>query len=147
METKKTSGIVKRRSLVKKHPGGRPTKYSEEVVKKLEEAYKIGANQAEAVSYALISDEIYRIWLRTKPGFLERMESAKHYADIMAKKVVVRSILQDENLESAKYWLDRRAFKNPTQTNIQVNVQPLLGGESVKNVPGNYSNKENPATE
>lgn len=33
------------------------------------------------------------------------------------------------------------------QTNVQVNVQPLLGGESIKNVPSNDSDKENPATE
>ncbi len=33
------------------------------------------------------------------------------------------------------------------QTNIQIKVQPLLGGESAKNVPGNDSNKENIATE
>lgn len=137
----------KTRALVKKHPGGRPSKYSEEIAKKLEDVLKVGGTITEAISYAKISDETYRTWSQVKPGFLERMESAKHYADIMAKKVVVRSILQDENLESAKYWLDRRAFKNPTQTNIQVNVQPLLGGESAKNVPGNDSNKENIATE
>jgi len=126
---------------------GRPTKLNDDLVVKLESIFKIGGTVEEACSYALINKTTYYRWLEENKDFATKMNSAQHYADIMAKKVVVRSILQDENLESAKYWLDRRAFKNPTQTNIQVNVQPLLGGESVKNVPGNYSNKENPATE
>ncbi len=132
---------------ITKNLGGRPTKYNDEVVKKLESIFKIGGTVDEACSFAEITKPTYYEWLDRHSDFLTKMNSAQHYADIMAKKVVVRSILQDENLESAKYWLDRRAFKNPTQTNIQVNVQPLLGGESAKNVPGNDSNKENIATE
>lgn len=117
---------------VTKNLGGRPTKYSDELVIKLESIFKIGGTVEEASSYAGISKETYYRWLEENPSFMTKMEAAQHYADIVAKNVVIDSVVKDKNLDSAKWWLEKRVFKNqqqPNQTNVQVNF-----GDFVKNV-------------
>lgn len=106
---------------VTKNLGGRPTKYSDELVIKLESIFKIGGTVEEASSYAGISKETYYRWLEENPSFMTKMESAQHYADIVAKNVVVDSVIKDKNLDSAKWWLEKRVFKN--QPLVQMNQQ------------------------
>lgn len=49
------------------------------------------------------------------------------------------------SLEASKEILDRVGIgKKDNQTNIQVNVTPLLGGEAARNVPSNNSDEETP---
>jgi hypothetical protein len=109
---------------IKKHPGGRPTKLNDEVVKKLENIFKVGGTVEEACAYAGISKPTYYAWLKEDESFLTKMEAAQHYADIVAKNLVVKAITEDKDLESAKWWLDRRVFKNQPiiQANTQINV-------------------------
>jgi len=118
------------KSLIKKNRGGRPTKYNKEVVKKLESILKVGGTIEEACAYAGISKETYYTWLDVKPGFLTKMEAAKHYADIVAKNVVVRAIVEDKDLATAKWWLEKRQFRDFNFNAIQINVSPILGGMS-----------------
>lgn len=101
---------------------GRPTKMNEELTTKMESIFKIGGTIEEACSYAGISDETYRRWMNENKGFMAKMESARHYADIVAKNVVVDSMIKDKDLGTAKWWLEKRQFRNEQQTNVQVNV-------------------------
>jgi hypothetical protein len=113
-----------------KHPGGRPLAVTNEVVKKLESIFKVGGTVAEACSYAGISKPTYYEHIKRDSSFLTKMEAAQHYADIVAKNVVVDDIVKNKDISSAKWWLEKREFKNANQTNVQVNVSPILGGQT-----------------
>jgi hypothetical protein len=101
---------------------GRPTKMNDELTTKIESIFKIGGTIEEACSYAGISDETYRRWMNENEDFMAKMESAQHYADIVAKNVVVDSMIKNKDLNTAKWWLEKRQFRGEQQTNVQVNV-------------------------
>lgn len=109
-------------SLKKKNKGGRPTKMTDEVVQKLEDIFQRGGTVEEATSYARIARRSYHYWMEQDEVFAQKMESAQHYADIVAKKVVVDTIVKDKNDTNAKWWLEKREFKASNKTNIQVNI-------------------------
>lgn len=128
---------------IAKRSVGRPTKLDDNVVAKLDSIFKVGGNVEEACSYALINKTTYYRWLEENEDFATKMESAQHYADIVAKNVVVDSMIKDRDLNTAKWWLEKREFKANNQTNIQVNnFVPLLDGESVRNVPTHNSDQQ-----
>jgi len=112
--------------------GGRPTKYGDEIVTKLENIFKVGGTIEEATSYAGISKPTYYRWLEDKSGFITKMEAAQHYADVVAKNLVVESITRDKNIENAKWWLEKRQFRyedKGTTVNIQANIKSVDPGE------------------
>lgn len=108
-----------------KGAGGRPTKFDKVVVEKLVSIFKIGGSIEEACANARIDKQTYYNWLEAHPGFSTEIASAQHYSDIAAKNVVVGSILKHKNIESSKWWLEKRVFKN-TQTNVQNNIQIVV---------------------
>lgn len=127
--------------------GGRPTLYSEDVVSKLESIFKIGGTVAEAISYAGISKETYYTWGEKHPGFMTKMEQARIYADIVAKNIVVDSMIKDKDLTTAKWWLEKREFKQITQNNTQINVAPSqLLVEFLELKPNEQQNPDNADT-
>ena len=125
--------------LLTKSKVGAPTVITSEVEKKLESILKIGGTIAEATSYAGIGERTYYDRQKANMAFSQRMEKAKHYADIVAKNVVVESITKDRDLNTAKWWLEKRQFRD-SGVAIQVNVKPILGGKCVST---NISDKEN----
>lgn len=106
---------------------GRPTKLDDNVATKLESIFKIGGNMEEACSYAGISTRTYQRWIEDDSDFVVKMTAAQHYADIAAKNVVTESIVKDKNLGTAKWWLEKREFKQTNQTNVQINMSKVLG--------------------
>lgn len=114
---------------------GRPTKLGEETITKLEEIFKIGGTIGEALSYAMISHQTYYRWLKENPDLVKRMEAAQHFADIAAKNVVVKSITKDRDLGTAKWWLEKREFRekqNLTQVNVNNMKVEFIEGEYVE---------------
>lgn len=108
--------------------GGRPSIYSDEIVEKLASIFRIGGTIEQAVSYAQIDKVTYYNWLEKHPSFSTKMEQARTYADIVAKNIVVDSMIKDKDLNTAKWWLEKREFKQTTQNNTQVNIgsSPVL---------------------
>lgn len=104
---------------------GRPESITEDITVKLESIFKIGGTIAEACSYAGIADRTYYSRAERDPKFMQKMEAAKHYADIVAKNVVVDNIVKDKNIDSAKWWLEKHEFRQNNQVLQQFNV----GGE------------------
>ena len=100
---------------------GRPTAIVPELVAKLENIFKVGANVEEACSYAGINKSTYYRHIESDGDFATKMESAQHYPDIVAKNVVVDKIVKEKDLDTAKWWLEKREFKN-TGTNLAVQV-------------------------
>jgi len=101
---------------------GRPTKYDESVVGKLDSIFKVGGTVDEACSYAGINKTTYYSWIELYPDFSTKMDASQHYADIVAKNVVVDAIVKNRDLQTAKWWLEKRELKQTQQTNVQVNV-------------------------
>lgn len=104
----------------KKSNVGRPTDLVPDTVTKLESIFKIGGNDSEACSYAGISRETYYRWRKENVDFMTQMDTAKHYADVAAKNVVVSAITKDKDLGTAKWWLEKRQFQPQPLTQINV---------------------------
>ena len=110
-----------------KQPVGRPTIRTEETVKKLEDVLKLGASDLAACSYAGISRETFYSWIADDDIFSDRIENAKNFAIIAARQVVVSSIIDDKDLDSAKWYIEKHDVKQQgTQQNTQVNVFAML---------------------
>jgi hypothetical protein len=106
---------------------GRPTVRTEETVKKLEDVLKLGASDLAACSYAGISRETFYTWLKEDEIFSDKMENAKNFAIIAARQVIVTSIVEDKNLDSAKWYVEKHDTKQQgNQQNTQVNVFAML---------------------
>lgn len=126
-----------------KSKGGAPTVVTPDVETKLESILKIGGTIAEATTYAGIGERTYYDRKKADDKFSQKMERAKHYADVAAKNVVVRAITEDKDLTTAKWWLEKREFRDGQNlTQVNVNVQPILGGSSVQTNKGNEENTE-----
>lgn len=86
----------------------RPTVVTEDVIRRLEDAFKIGANDKEAYVFANISHETYYNHMESDETFRERMEAAKQFPLLAMKKVVVQEALRGDK-QSAMWWLERKA--------------------------------------
>jgi len=87
--------------------GGRPTVITDDTVRKLEEAFQDGFNVSEACLTAGISRSAYYERKAADEVFADKMELARKYVSIRAKKVVVQAV-NDGNFNAAKWWLERR---------------------------------------
>jgi hypothetical protein len=91
-----------------KNRGGRPTKMTEGLVKKLESVFQLGVKDTTACTYAGISRETYYNWIKANQEFSDRIAKAKEFARIAAGQVVVNAIIKDKDLATAKWWLEKK---------------------------------------
>lgn len=87
-------------------PAGRPTKMTPETIKKLEEAFAIGASDREACFYADISHETLYNYQQKNPQFVDRKEALKERPVLLARQSVIKGIEVDPQL--ALKYLERR---------------------------------------
>jgi hypothetical protein len=87
---------------------GRPTVITQDTVRKLEQAFKDGLSVSEACFVSGIGRTVYYSHRSTDEVFANKMELAKAYVSIKAKKTVVQAI-DTGNLNAAKWWLERKA--------------------------------------
>jgi len=87
---------------------GRPTKLTEDTVKKLESVFNLDVTVTTACAYAGISRETYYSWLKENPEFSDRMAKAQEYARIAAGNVVMNAIVRDKDVATARWWLEKR---------------------------------------
>jgi predicted DNA-binding protein (UPF0251 family) len=92
-----------------KHPGGRPTERTPEVVAKLEEAFKNDFKDEEACSHAGIHRATYYRWLNEDEKFRDKMEEAQQFLFKVARNKLAKG-LQDGTISPTEY-LDRRDRK------------------------------------
>jgi len=94
--------------MAKKDLGGRPTKMTDIVVMKLEQAFAIGASDTEACSYADISRNTFYVWLKNKPEYQDRIDELREKPILKARQTVVKSL---ENPQYATWFLERKMKK------------------------------------
>jgi len=86
---------------------GRPTVITEETVRKLESAFKIGANDSEACHFANISRETYYRHLKEDKVFNDNMTLAKEWPILAMKRTIVQAAV-DGDKQSAQWYLERK---------------------------------------
>lgn len=84
---------------------------TDEVLRKLEEAFKCDFTDEEACDYAGISSRTYYTYCKLSTEFAEKMEAAKRFIFAKAKKILVNALVNEEkNGGSDNAWklLERR---------------------------------------
>ena len=99
---------------------GRPTKLVPETIAKLEDILKVGGTIGEACSYAEIDQSTYHRHIESDNTFARKMDAAKHYSDVVAKNLVVDSIVKNKDLQSAKWWLEKRQYKSDVRAGVSI---------------------------
>ena len=113
-----------------KKKGGRTSKYTEAVVRKLELAFKNDFNISQACDYANISRDTYYDWLEKKKGFSDKMEAAKSHLIRQAKINVARAVRKGD-LDTSKFVLERRAkdeYSTRQDVDMTGNVPVVIEG-------------------
>lgn len=110
---------------------GRPTKLTNDVVKKLEEAFKYDFTIDEACYYAGISRESYYNYCEKDKTFLTKMDAAKAFVAMAAKKNVARAITDENSIENSWKYLQKRqpdlySEKQKIETNSAVTLEEVL---------------------
>jgi hypothetical protein len=83
----------------------------DEVIQKLEEAFKYDFTVAEACTHAKISIETYYNWREKSKEFLNKMEDAKNFLAMNAKTNVTLAIVRDKSVADSWEFLKRRQKK------------------------------------
>lgn len=87
-----------------KHPGGRPAKINKDVVTKLEDAFRVGANNTEACFYAGISTRTLARYEEKHPEFSQRKEGLKSQLLLAAKQKIATQILDKKDANTGDAW-------------------------------------------
>lgn len=101
---------------------GRPAKVNDSVVAKLETAFAMGCTDVEACLFAGISKDALYNYIKRNPPFADRKEALKRNPIMTAKGNVVNA-LNDNDIETSKWYLERRCKEEFSKTeNISVAV-------------------------
>lgn len=108
--------------MPKKNLGGRPDKFTDEVIKKLEEAFAIDASVPEACYYADITPPTYYAHVRNdekatkiQRKLFNRFARLRERPVLLARQTVVNNIQHDANL-AMKYLERKRRDEFATRT-------------------------------
>lgn len=107
------------------NPVGRPSVMTDEVLRKLEEAFAFGASDLEACFYADISKTALYEYQSKHPEFTERKEKLKERPILLARQKVVKELTTD--VKNAQWYLERKSpdFR-PKQSLAVENPQQAL---------------------
>lgn len=89
----------------KKHPGGRPTVMTPEVLAKLEMAWSIGCSTMEAVAFAGISYDAVNDYIKKYPEYSETIEKLKQKPFLKARQTVIQNL---GDVNTSKWYLEKK---------------------------------------
>lgn len=112
----------------------RPTKMTDQVIAKLEEAFCLGCTDLEATLYANIAPATLYLFQEKNKGFLERKTQLKETPILKARASVIKAFERSPDL--ALKYLERKkkdefSLKHDFEHTLR-EVKPILGGASVK---------------
>lgn len=96
---------------------GRPTKFTEVMRKKIDEAAALGCSDTEIALFCDISRVTYYAWLKEHPELVNRIEELRDRPMLKARKTIVDKL--DESYSNAMDYAKR---KRPKEFGDQVNV-------------------------
>jgi len=91
-------------------------KFKKETVRKLEEAFAIGADVSAACYYANISRETYYRWIKERPNLKEKYDRLREKPVLKAYQTVSQDL---GNTETAKWYLTRKRNKEFSEKILQ----------------------------
>lgn len=154
-KTGKSKAESAQRQLPRK--GGRPSVISDEILRKLEEAFGNGATDAEACGLAGISRSTLYLYCTQNQEFSDRKENLKSMPTYHAKVSILKAIKADPKV--AMDYLERVdktfAKSSPSdskgvQVNVQNNVAPcetLQGRAALRELHAIFTGKALPGEE
>lgn len=98
--------------------GGRPTVVTEEVLRKLEEAFSYGCTDLEACLHANIGKSTLYDYQEANPAFAERKQELKENIKLHARLNLSHSILNEKSVDDSKWYLERKC-KNEFSTKVE----------------------------
>lgn len=104
--------------------GGAPIAITPEIEQKLEEILRVGGTIAEACASANIAERTYYYRAKNDQKFLQKMEAAKIYSDVMAKRNVAKTI-HEGNVDNSKWWLEKKVWKDSPTVLQQFNTNEM----------------------
>lgn len=113
-------------------PVGRPTVVTEEIVGKLVEVFRLGVSDTAACAHAGISRDTFYERLKSDPLFSDKITSAKNFAVLASRQNVVKAIVQDKDLDTSKWYIEKHDIQEPVQNNTQVNIFTSLRDKYTK---------------
>jgi hypothetical protein len=84
---------------------GRPTVITEEVLRKLEEAFAMGCTDLEACVFADIGKTALYEYQKENPAFAERKEQLKEKPFLLARQTIYSSLT---GIEDAQWFMERK---------------------------------------
>lgn len=102
---------------------GRPNKIDEVILGKLESAFKIGATDREACSYAGINPDTLYEYQKKHPDFTEQKEIWKQNPIMKAKNTIYQNL---EDPRTAQWYLERKCKEEfSTQSKVELQSQGI----------------------
>ena len=131
----------------KKKNTGRPTVMTNEVVRKLEQAFAHDCTVEEACLYAGISRETYYAFCRKRPDFSDRITLLRHTAILVARRTIIEALPHNPAL--AMKYLERKrpqefslratiTHQIPTHSNYKVEAEQV---EAIENIVALFEKK------
>lgn len=118
---------------------GRPSKFTEEVIRKIEEVAALDGSVEEMAYYADVHvDTIYN-WLKENKEFSERITKLRQRPVLKARQTIAKSL---DDPEHAKWYLSRKKkkeFSERVEQDVTSGGKPLpiYGGLSIPRHTGN----------
>lgn len=111
-----------------KNKGWRPTKMTDDLVRKLEEIFKIDWTVWEACSRAWIWTTTYYERIEKDKNFADNMKRAQDYPFILARKTLMKGMQEGDNKSAIEYLKrrDKRYRDKSENINTNINKNPLL---------------------
>ena len=85
----------------------RPTVMSDDVLRKLEEAFAMGCTDAEACLYADIWPSTLYDYQSANPGFSERKATLKTNPVLKSRQVLLNAIVADGDVNTARWMVEK----------------------------------------
>lgn len=116
----------------KKETRGRPTVFTTEVLRKIEEVAALDGSVEEMAYYADIHVATLYRYLEAHEDFSDRIKKLRERPILKARQTIVSSLAQPEH---ARWYIERKKkkeFSTRVETDVTTNGESMNGGEDVK---------------
>jgi len=114
---------------------GRPTVMTNETLKLLEDAWSRGCTDLQACLHANISHNTLYRFLQENKEFSDRKKQLTENVKLHARMNIADNIIDKRDIETSKWYLERREKNDFSQRNENINVEipvPLIDIDKIR---------------